>query len=282
MKSDAKVRIIVSLLTLGAVVAGIVYWRLYPVEPTQGAIARQKVAEAMKGYKPKRELKPKSSPSKSRVESRLASIDIHAGYKGVDHQIAEKLQGYLDSDNLNGILDVYDSIVKSENPELRKDYISALSWFGAEALPELTELMLDPDEEVASEAMTQWTMALLEIEDCERRISVLVAAFGALTSEDALQFIEGELSGTALEYIDREDNEERQAEKRVEVVQALLDFIEGPVSVRAELAMEAYADITGFEWRGVDEAEIYLQDPENYELPEERDPYGAPSKARQS
>ena len=268
-----KKRTIIALLALGSIAVGVVCWKfLRPVEPTEGAIARQKVAEVMKGYKTKRAGRNKSNTARSTAERKSPPIDIFADYKGSDRRIAEKLQAYLDDGDFKGVQRVYASIAKAENPDLRKDYISALAWFGAEALPELTELMLDSDEDVASEAMTQWTMALSEIEDCDRRMSVTFAAFGALTNEDALEFVGGELSGTALEYIDGEDDEVRQGEKRVEVVQALLDLIEGPVAVRAEFARAAYEDITGFEWRGVDEAENYLQSPDDYELPEDRDP----------
>ena len=268
-----KTRTVIALLALGSIAVGVVYWKFFrPIEPTEGTIARQKVAEAMKGYKTKRADRSKGNASRPATERKSSPIDIFANYKGADRRIAEKLQAYLDGDDFDGIQKIYASIAKSKNPDLRKDYISALSWFGAEALPELTELMLDPDEEIASEAMTQWTMALSEIEDCDRRMSVTLAAFSALTNEDALEFVEGELSGTASEYIDGEDDEERKWEKRIEVVQALVDLIEGPTAVRAKFAQEAYEDITGFKWIDVEEAELYLRDPEVYELPEDRDP----------
>lgn len=268
-----KTRTVIALLAIGSIAVGVVCWKfLRPAEPTEGAIARQKIAEAMKGYKTKRAGRHNGNAARPAAERESPPIDIFADYKGSDRRIAEKLQAYLDAGDFEGIQRACASITKSENPDIRKDYVSALAWFGAEALPELTELMLDSDEDVASEAMTQWTMALSEIEDCDRRMSVTFAAFRALTNEDALEFVGGELSGTALEYIDGEDDEVRQGEKRVEVVQALLDLIEGPVAVRAEFARAAYEDITGFEWRGVDEAENYLQSPDDYELPEDRDP----------
>ena len=224
----------------------------------------------MNGYKPKRTQTAKSGGTRRSVERRSPPIDIFAAYKGDDRRIAEKLQACLDDDDFKGVQKVCAYITKAKDPGLRKDYVSALSWFGAEALPELTELMLDPDEDVASEATTQWMMALSEIDDCDRRMAVTFAAFGALTDEDALEFVEGELTGTALEYIDGEEDDKRQSEKRVEVVQALLDIIEGSVAVRSEFARNAYEDITGFRWIDVDEAELYLNAPDDYELPEDR------------
>ncbi len=77
------------------------------------------------------------------------------------------------------------------------------------------------------------------------------------------------MSNAALEYIDGEPDAELQGEKRLEVVQALLDIMEGGRPACAEAAAETYEELTGHEWLGVDEAERYLENPDDYEPPED-------------
>ena len=56
----------------------------------------------------------------------------------------------------------------------------------------------------------------------------------------------------------------------MEAIQALVDLMDQPGSPkRAEISRELYEEITGHNWISLDEAERYLQDPENYEPPED-------------
>ena len=197
--------------------------------------------------------------------------DMFPMLKGKDRQLAEDIQNALDADNYSGVLHSVDRAMRSDNPEVRSLLVDALGWFGSEALPELTELMADADPDVAESAQEQWSIALAEVEDPGRRMEIGMVVMGTLTDADMLEQISGEVSNSALEYIDGEDDPVRQDEKRLEVVQSLLDIMDGDRKACAEAAAETYEDITGYPWRGVDEAERYLNKPDDYELPEDRD-----------
>ena len=203
--------------------------------------------------------------------------DMFPMLKGKDHQLAEAMQSALDADNYRGVMHLIDKAMSSENPEVRSLLVDALGWFGAEALPELTVMMADADSDVAESAQAQWSVALAEIDNSERRMEIGMVVMGTLTDEDTLEHISGEVSNSALEYIDGEEDPVRQDEKRIVVVQALLDIMDSGREPCAEAAAETYEEITGYPWLGIDEAELYLSNPDDYELPEDCDEESFPA-----
>lgn len=214
--------------------------------------------------------------TETRKVRRRPAAEMFERLKGKDRKLAEAIQDALDNDNYAGVMKSVDAAMRSENAEVRSHLVDALSWFGVEALPELTALMADADEDVAESAQAQWLIALAEIESPGKRMEIGLAVLATLTNRDLLADISGEVSNAALEYIDGESNATRQDEKRVEVVQALLDIMEGARPACAEAAAETYEEITGHEWMGIDEAERYLEAPDDYEPPEDRETEDSP------
>ena len=80
--------------------------------------------------------------------------------------------------------------------------------------------------------------------------------------------IGSQFANAATELIDEEEDEALASQKRTEVIQALVDMIEGGKPAHVEAASEIYEDVTGNKWISVDEAEKYLRDPDNYEEPD--------------
>ena len=188
-----------------------------------------------------------------------------------DRKLANNIQDALDDEDLEEISALAEEAQKSENPELRQHAVEALGWFGEEALPELTVWMSDPDEDVAQEAMNQWTSALSEVEKAEDRFEIAFAAFRTISDVNNLESIGTEISNAATELIDGAPNEEAASKQRVNVVQLLAEMIVDGPEKNGNAAKEAFEDITGSKWISVDEAEKYLQDPDNYEAPESDD-----------
>jgi len=213
------------------------------------------VRNAMKGMRKK--AKPRKAPP----------VDIFAHLSGKDRKLAEDMQDALDRSDLKATLDAAKRALTSTNGEVRYSAVESLSWFGADALPELTGLMADADESVANAAENAWELALGEIDDASRRFSIAAAAMATLSNKDHLTTISGLLEGAALEAINKSSNPEKSAEARIAVVQTLVDIMESGGKSGAEQAAEAYESITGFKWISVDEAEVYLADPDDYELP---------------
>lgn len=211
---------------------------------------------------------PKQLPKRAR-KVRKGPVEMFDHLHGEDRKMAEAVQEALDADDLRATIEAAQKAMTSTNTEVRINAVEALGWFGAEALPELTGCMSDSDEEVRDAAENQWELAAQQVEKPDERFDIVAAALGTLSDENQLTSLGGILSCAATEAIDGEEDEVRSAEMRLHVVQTLVDIIEGDANqVNVAAAKEAFNDITNNEWRGLDEAQRYLDDPENYEPPE--------------
>ena len=78
---------------------------------------------------------------------------------------------------------------------LRKKLIEAISWFGAQGLPELIGFIADENEEVAQMALDQFEQALSDVSLGDReRAKIVSLASTVLTDTDALEQIFMEIS----------------------------------------------------------------------------------------
>ena len=158
----------------------------------------------------------------------------------------------IENDDLDGARELAEKAIGSSNAELRAMAVDALSWFGQNALVELTEFMSDADEGVAEEAKSSWMRALQEIEDDGLKAGVVELTLGKLKDKDILEDVANELVG-----IDE-----------LAAVQVLANVIDDGKNAKAvAAAKEAYNSITGDDWSGVDAAEAWLQ--ENYTASED-------------
>lgn len=216
-------------------------------------------------------LEKASKPGKRRKHSGGAVADMFAHLQGEDRVNAEAVQAALDADDLAATLKAAKKSLVSTNAEVRLNAVEALGWFGVEALPELTACMSDADEEVRDAAASQWELAVQELERSDDQLRVSMAVFGTLSNGDQLTSIGGIIGGAAADLIDGAENDEIAADNRFEIIQALAEVIENGKPVNSAAAKELYNDVTCHEWRGVEEAQRYLDDPDNYEPPEDRE-----------
>lgn len=222
---------------------------------------QEAVRESMKGVKSKKNTKSE------RVNR--PSEDWFSHLKGEDRELAKSVQDALDGGNLKKVLIAAEKALKSNNAEVRLNTVESLGWFGSVALPELTGAMSDPDEDVANAAESAWEIGLDQIEDVDKKFSIAAAAMSTLSNPDHLTTISGQLTAAALEFIDSAETETESNENRVLVVQALVDIMDSKYDAGVAQAQEAYEDITGNKWISIEEAELYLNDPKNYEPPED-------------
>lgn len=158
----------------------------------------------------------------------------------------------------------------SSNPAVRKEAVNAYSWRGGESLPELTPMMADQDTEVANEAIDAVHSALEEQKDPGLRFDAAVAYMSTFAgNEDALDMLSTTVASAASELIDDAANDAIASDMRVKVVQTLVDMIGSSRNELSEAGRNLYEEITGNEWLNLEEAELYLADPDDYEPPEE-------------
>lgn len=203
---------------------------------------------------------------------RLAKFDPYEGMSAEERKLCEELESAQSDEDFRRVQVAAEKALKSENPAVRQNAVEALSWFGEKALPELTPLMVDKDEDVAQAAMNAWESALSEIESAQQRVNTARIAMTTIADRDALAMIGAQFSNAAQEWIDATSDESVASERRVSVIQTVVDVLEGDRSnVRLDAAREVYEEITGHAWAGIEEAEKYLANPEEYEPPEDAD-----------
>ncbi len=104
-----------------------------------------------------------------------------------DARKASEMRDLLDNGNEREALAMARSLMSSSEPEVRSQVVTVLGWIGMKALPELTEMLSDLDESVASDALNQWRMAYDELEDETAKAELLVAALGALRKTEDME-----------------------------------------------------------------------------------------------
>jgi len=202
---------------------------------------------------------------KGRIGDKPAFDEFVDSLPAEDRRLVIAVQEALDKDDFDSVSKAADVAFCSTNPVVREAVVEAWGWFGAQALPELTGAMTDSSEDVANAAENAWELALGEIESASQRFSIAAAAMAAISDKNHLTTISGLLECAAQEVIDGEDDAEKSEEMRFSVVQTLVDIMDSGSANCVEQAKEAYEGITGFEWQGIDEAERYLQSPDDYE-----------------
>ena len=221
-----------------------------------------------------------SKKRKRRAGKFMDGVDrsMFAHFSEEDKKLAEVVQEALDADDADKTIKAATKLMSSSNPEARSHAVDALGWFGLKALPELTMLMGDSNEDVAQNAVHAWESGFSEIDDVQTRLKVSAMALNALSSKDALESIGAQFSIAATEYIDEADEgTEESLDRRVDVLQSLVDMIGSSNNSLSDVGRDLYEEITGHNWINMDEAELYLNDPDNYEPPEYSD--GATSDA---
>ncbi|MCR5750925.1 MAG: HEAT repeat domain-containing protein [Kiritimatiellae bacterium] len=251
-----------------------------PAEPGSAASSSRRLAEAKPApaksvaEKVAPKAKPvaaKKRPSRWRRGRRLEGVTYvpppETPMSEEERKISEELSDALDSDKRSKVYEIAMKALKSSNPDLRREAVEALGWYGKDAIADLLVPMVDPDRDVAERAIDNWDQALSEIESPQERMRTAMLALKVIDDEYALNTISAQFSNAANESIDSQDDPEKAMARRIEAVQMLVDIIEsaGSNKVNVEHAKSMYSDITGNEWLSFEEAERYLQDPENYD-----------------
>lgn len=251
-----------TVFVVAVIVGGGYVWLMRDDAKPRQAEQRQQVKKKVGG---KRTAKVKRT---DREKPKSRRMDSEHPYSPADQKLADAIEEALEKEDLSSVVAAAEKALKSTNPDVRRDAVDALGWFGEEALAELTVWMADADEDVAQAAMGHWEDAVSELEDANERLQTSLFALNTLTDKDALTMIGSQFANAATELIDEEEDEALASQKRTEVIQALVDMIEGGKPAHVEAASEIYEDVTGNKWISVDEAEKYLRDPDNYEEPD--------------
>ncbi len=271
-----------------------------------GAVSRRR------GASPRPESRAKGSDERQGAKKKarrpmpqIVFDDPDHPYSAADKRIARELQDALDnctadtaddeSDEGDGIFskkqsDAQSKLMKaasaaaaSDNPSVRLRAVEAYSWIGKDALPEVTVMMADSDENVAEQAIEAVGQSLLDIDDSNDRFQLATTYMSTFSSnENALSMLGGISSGAALALMEPASDSPADVAVALENRQFFVDtvsaLVEGGQGKCSEHAQSLYEEVTGSPWIDADEGERWATNPDGYEAPETPEPQDVQSE----
>ena len=89
---------------------------------------------------------------------------------------AQEMRSLLDDGDERAAMRQARELLTDDDPDVRAEVATVLGWIGLRALPELSQMLNDPEDHIADDVMVQWTMAYNEIEDPALQAEMLAAA----------------------------------------------------------------------------------------------------------
>ena len=151
----------------------------------------------------------------------------------VERKMVKALDAALEKEDAKSVRALVREAHKIGNAEVRKTAVAAAGWIGEAAMPELEAYLADEDPEVSEEALSQWELALQEIEDEAKKLQMLKEVL--LKTKD-----EGTCDYLSIHLITCENTDL--------AVKTIDDLIASENSACKEPAKESYEWITGREW----------------------------------
>ena len=103
---------------------------------------------------------------------------------------AKMLQSALDVDNEERVFRLVRLALDNEDPELRRDALKSLSWYGERAISEMIPFLNDPDDSIASEAFNMIDDTLDDIEDTASMVGLVeLLTVNYATEEDQVESV---------------------------------------------------------------------------------------------
>lgn len=173
-----------------------------------------------------------------------------------DRAEAEKMEERVDSEDFTAALKIARQLMRSKDEEVRSRVVSSLGWIGIKALPELSEMLADENEDIAAEAFQQWKEMVDEVADEAMKGSLIVAG---MTNPNMKN--QGDLEACVMEFDSLRDDI---------AVRGLVSIIQSSNPVASEVARDHYTFVTGTDYTTPEEAEKWIS--ENVEPEEDEKP----------
>lgn len=232
---------------------------------TEKKVTKEKGGRRKKVRKERKKTNAKQDgKTAKKVRPTVKIDDVEKNFTAEEKQISEELQKSIDNDNVEDAITLAVAAASSKNPEIRKRAVEALGWFGKKAMAELTLFMNDADEDVSSDALHQWDLAMSEISSGPEKAQLIELGMRMVKDADALDSMIMEVC----------DLSNRLA------MQTMLNVIESGSPEAKKVTMEHYEFFTGEEFTDRKAAEAWLA--ENPDDDDEAPPAptpGAPAPA---
>ncbi|MFO7938031.1 MAG: HEAT repeat domain-containing protein [Kiritimatiellia bacterium] len=223
----------------------------YALKPVSG----EGLSGEKNGIKQFEESKPaeiKESDSDEAGDGKQLSSEEEAAAKVVadkkdalspEEKLVADMDTLIDVESYNEAIKLARELMKSKDPKIRLAAAENLGWIGIEALPELSLMISDANQEVAESAFNYWLQAVDNLEDDKQKAGLLVE--GLKNVDDELSVEEGVMLINSMP----EDVG----------VRALVSIIEEGNSVASVVAREHYYFCTDQEYISRANAENWLR-----------------------
>lgn len=228
----------------GGALGGWLWWRTVKPESAQAESAHAPTARSADAQPSGAQIGDK--PAKGKAPKATAAVQAgEPVFTAEERQQLQSLQQALDDENCAKVLTLAKDLALCGNREVRAKLPEALGWFGPKALVQLTNLLFDPDKEIAAAAVEQWKNALNQLEDANLKAQVMESGLLAITDEDALGDLMMELNDLS--------NSQQMA--------ILLKLLEQGDNLPAQnAAKDQYLFLTGDDYSGTKAAESWLKE----------------------
>lgn len=235
--------LIVAVGAAGAL-GGWLWWRTVKPESVQAESVRVSTAQAADAQVSGTQIGDKTVRSKA--SKAAAAIQVSEPvFTAEERQQLQSLQQALDNEDCTKVLSLAKDLALCANREVRAKLPEALGWFGPKALVQLTNLLFDPDKEIAAAAIEQWKHALNQLEEANLKAQVMEAGLLAIDDEEALGDLMMELNDLS--------NSQQMA--------ILLKLLEQGDNLPAQnAAKDQYLFLTGDDYSGTKAAESWLKE----------------------
>lgn len=225
--------IIAALVGGVAVVGAGLYYVNANKDPAPAEVKKEKTKKA-KVANIKAVKAPKAAkPAPAVVDDEPVDMAWFDDLSDKDRKTARLVQKAIDNENYEDLKALLND-VKSASPEVREQYVDGLSWYGKNALEEITAFIQDPDKEVARTAFNHWDGAISSIEEEWFKMPIVEAAMNAITDPEMLEDMGMHFRSSDDESI---------------AVKSLMRIVEHSKNKEAQrVAREAYEFITGEEY----------------------------------
>ena len=185
--------------------------------------------------------------AKGRSAPVIEGVNTNQTVSAADQKIMTEMHDLLDVDNQSGALQAARKLMASENASVRSDVVEVLGWIGVKALPELSQLIVDGDPDVARDAIEQWKRAVKGVADEAVKADVLIAGMLVIKKQD-------ELESCAMEFSDLPNDL---------TVRSMVKLIQSGNPIASEVARAHYEFVTSEAYVSPQLAEKWIkQNPE--------------------
>jgi len=255
MNTNTKMLVVATLVGLTVAGAGYLWWAAKRAE-TRGegeALVATRQNASVSG---KRIAAPSVASATGHI-GHAAQTLVSRGFVAPTNEVvikedraeADKMQERLDNEDQPAALVSARKLMRSKDDEVRSRVVSTLGWIGVKALPELTSMLSDANEDIASEALEQWKVAADEVSDEAMRASLLVAGMQHITKQDDLEAL-------VMDFNNLPDDL---------AVRSLVTVIQSSNKTASEVARENYPFVTSEDYTTPADAEKWIT--ENVEQP---------------